>query len=311
MIRKPTVVVLGAGASIDYKLPSSSKLREDIVNSISPTSNRSAEISKWIGVEAAQLRDFAHQLRNSRTETIDSWLAANPKFMDLGKTAICKVIGQHEHAGFLYGGWCQDIWNIMKEGARDIDTFTKNNRLFFVTFNYDRSLEEFFYQSIKNYFLDANEDMVIKAVKVINITHVHGQNGYLPWQIEDKIKQATRAYVPHKDFDAESWKQAKSCSKHILTTYDTSDGLPDVFKLGNIMANARKILFAGFGYDPSNLRKLLINNDDVLEIFGMYHSTTFRSKQSISNSDQNGFKQGIQLVPEDSISQFLRNHLDF
>lgn len=61
-----------------------------------------------------------------------------------------------------------------------LEDFAKN-KVAFVTFNYDRCVEHFFFTSLKNSFGRSDEETAAVA-KRIGVVHLHGRLGHLPWQ---------------------------------------------------------------------------------------------------------------------------------
>ena len=105
--------------------------------------------------------------------TIDSFLAENPKFRDIGKAAIAHFLiacenernlsssirheKKNERAAFLEDSWYQFLWNQMLD-IRLLTEEDTRDQFYFITFNYDRSLEHFLYKAMSARFTNKIED---------------------------------------------------------------------------------------------------------------------------------------------------------
>ena len=130
MITKKTVFILGAGTSIPYGYPSGRELLEVIVPPpATPGSSRSS-------------------LEKSSLPSVDFFLEKQPDFINLGKVSIATIIMSLEDPKKLYNfklrekGIYHYLYNQMVSGCKEISEFG-NNKISFITFNYDRSLESF------------------------------------------------------------------------------------------------------------------------------------------------------------------------
>ena len=61
----------------------------------------------------------------------------------------------------------------------------RQNQVSFVTFNYDRTVEHFFFSAIINSHGRPGKEVRALMEKHIPIVHLHGRLGYLPWQTDD------------------------------------------------------------------------------------------------------------------------------
>lgn len=299
-IKKRTVIVLGAGASISSGLPSGQALVKRIIQDIS--GGRPNQVAKWIGAPADAIEEIARKLPLSATSSIDDWLVKYPRLLPVGKALICHAINSFEHPVYLRGGggpatddkWMFDLWNRMKDGLTKVDQLDRNS-VVFVTFNYDRSLEAFLFDAISNSF-DCPEEEAIKAIRRIRIIHVHGQSGFLPWQ-KKTAEQVENVYSPKGEHDEGAWQLASKCAPLIrLVREDTRDFAAEM--ACQVLATAEQVAFLGMGYHESNLAKLKYSEDQPQKIFGTFIDPP-RSKDTIADGALNGFGKPIELVPVD------------
>ena len=167
MIPEKTVFILGAGASCPYNYPSGAKLKEDICgNETSVIINLikrhipSADFTNPLVNEfEKQVLEFVKKFKQS-PDSIDLFLYSNPSQSDIGKKLILLYIFHAErvtrffHNSIDKRDWYTRIFSEMRRGFHDPTSCLElgDNNVVFITFNYDRSLEYFFYNSLINSF---------------------------------------------------------------------------------------------------------------------------------------------------------------
>ena len=118
MITDSTVLVLGAGASIDYGFPSGVKLRQEIVREIRRGAEEFEEGNKdprsLFGLlyqleetpspieTPAKLVRFADALENSGLPLVDLFLERRPEFAEIGRAAIAVSLMRYENPAKLH-----------------------------------------------------------------------------------------------------------------------------------------------------------------------------------------------------------------
>jgi hypothetical protein len=93
MIDTPTLFVLGAGASKPYGFPVGAELKEQIINNFSTDierllNNASSLQQREKNIILSDGKSFVNNFSKSPIESIDKYLAINPKYSDVGKIAI-------------------------------------------------------------------------------------------------------------------------------------------------------------------------------------------------------------------------------
>jgi hypothetical protein len=189
MINKPTVFVLGAGASIPYGYPSGATLVTDIVYELSQK-GLLFKLCRELGFSQPEISKFAETLNLSGDKSIDAFLERNPQFIKLGKIAITLKLIEKEDENTLFSSgndkWYGDLVNELKSSSTD--TFVNN--VSFLTFNYDRSFDHYLFVSIMNSYEEIRSD--IECVQIVNripIIHLHGHIGKLFWQEGNGIER--------------------------------------------------------------------------------------------------------------------------
>ncbi len=256
MIEKETVLILGAGASIVYGYPSGNELVNQICTNLkTPYTDRdfTQQIHTFIDLDfrPKDTITFRNALANCAKDTIDEFLTTNPSFDKIGKHAIAMEIIRCEHqlklteSGNTSNNWYKYLFTAMTNGQNKIDTFP-NNKISFITFNYDRSLEQFFYTALKNNYHGTPDEIIFDILKKIPIIHVHGQVGKMPWQGEN-----FRHYQPSVDCD-----NIKKGASGIITINEADEELPEFIKARKLILNAKEVIFLGFGFDSTNIKHL-------------------------------------------------------
>ena len=247
MIQRPTVFVLGAGASKPYNFPLGSELTAEIRQI---PENR--QIIKELHTDD-EIEQFQEALRLSRQPSIDAFLEHRPEFTKVGKICIANALIRREktHALMKQSDWYDSL--LAKLGP----TFAhiNQNQITIVTFNYDRSLEQYLFTAIRNRYLRSDdEEAMAKTAEAINrlkIIHFYGQIGYLPWQTHGP-DDPVREY--ESTVDRMSLQLAASGIK--LVTEDRKENVDRIKAAKAALDNAETIFFLGFGYLQENMKRL-------------------------------------------------------
>lgn len=162
MIKKQTVFILGAGASRPYGFPTAAELREHISQSfVSELKQRmvaggqaGACVSDLLREAEAFVSAFCHPMQQS---SIDLFLSRNQEYSKIGKMAILfSILLAERQSGFGRDAphpdvdWYTCLMDTMTKDLTkraDVGRFLRN-KISFITFNYDRSLEHFLYDSL-------------------------------------------------------------------------------------------------------------------------------------------------------------------
>lgn len=305
MIEIDTVFILGAGASKPYGYPTGKELRSFICsnftshfNNILCNDNHTALDIKGDYTKAS-IR-LSKKFKDSSTPSIDLWLTRNPDFLDVGKLAITlKIFTDEQKSKFREDiqypeqDWYSYLYHKMTKSLIKPDSYKKfrNNKVAFVTFNYDRSLEQFLYESLKDSFTSACPDEIIEELREIPFFHVYGKVADLDWEFNRGKKRLyyLNQYNEqiHEKFSLESLQEKASniTIVHEGEQHDCSD-------IQDKISNAKKIFFLGFGYASENLEILRINkilNDDY-HIFGTALGFSKKEIEGIRESIMAGFE---------------------
>jgi hypothetical protein len=255
MITRETVFILGAGASVPYGYPTGNELRNDICRNFE---KRIVELTKKdpessnldVRQISKEAREFTNVFFKSSTLSIDLFLARNKQFAEIGKKAIVLSIleaerdsrfredmsdnGSQDWYSYLFQKMTEDL--ISPESYDNFD----GNLVTFITFNYDRSLEHFLYESLSNAFRSAPKDKIIKQLRSVQIFHVYGIVEKLPWQ-GGKTEYGNDYSIDYINGMKDSIRliNERTC--------------PDIRAMEVAMHNASRFYFLGFGYADENI----------------------------------------------------------
>jgi hypothetical protein len=272
MIEK-TAFVLGAGASCPYGFASGRELREQICSHhVADCEHYLRAIARneaLIPQELRMAREFVDTFRKSTIMSIDLFVARNPGFSGAGKRAIIFRILAAEHASRFreetkhgdqdWYTWLFEQLTDKLVRKEDYNRFCEND-ISFITFNYDRSLEYFLCDSLRNSFKEIADGKIIEQVKEIEICHVFGQVGPLEWQGQhDQIEYRV---------DVKSTNVEALCD-NIRIVYDGGEN-PKLEEARQLISKADRVFFLGFGYAEENLDILGIPDvlTKVRKVFG-------------------------------------------
>lgn len=300
MIRKPTVIVLGAGASAPYGFPSGRGLLLEICYGLQKEHRDSGPhlLRRNLldfGFREHQIDTFRQELELSMQPSVDAFLEQRLEYVKIGKAAIASSLIRYENAQALYSRgklkWYEYLFNQM--GARR-DEFS-SNQLSIVTFNYDRSLENFLFTALTHSY-GASPQEAVDLFKAIPIVHVYGQLGKL-----HLLDRDGRRYT------SEVNKRAiEQCIAEIKIIPEASEESDELRQAQELISQAKVVCFLGFGYHPMNLQRLRINQTFRGErLMGSAYGLE-RGEQRRATSL---FKATIRLgdISEDALS-FLRRY---
>jgi hypothetical protein len=286
LIDKKTVFVLGAGASCPYGYPSGASLRSWIClqggfrDSYDNYLRRGITVTdlETIGKLNLPINEFIDKFSKSSKQSIDLFMSTNPKLALTGKYIIAFAIFEAEKRSqfreqaqlvqeqyststvgspskrflakkyFKGDDWYLYLFNRMSSGLTKPDFLPdfSDDKISFITFNYDRSLELLLYESLNNSFNEVSEPEIIECLKKLKILHVYGRIAPLKWQDSERGVD----YRPKIDEIL-----LQSSSTNIKTIFEQKDS-PELNEARQLIARSEQIFFLGFGYAEENLEIL-------------------------------------------------------
>ncbi len=331
MITKPTVLVLGAGTSIAYGFPSGEALFDEICNALEIQSNPQFRSLQELGYSPKFILRFRNELLKSDLRSVDAFLEnrfEDKELVELGKTAIALLLVPREQPPAFFESmlrrrerhkkepdkierpisWYQHLFWAMRQDAV-IDDFHLN-KLSIVTFNYDRSLEHYLVTVLENAFGKPHEQCAAQLNK-LEIVHVHGSLGRLPWQQETPTTPIPLGYGKYSG----DMTHIDIARKNIQIIPDANTESPGFKKAHELLNKAKRIYFLGFGYHKANVNKLRITSlnkdhkDHDIEIKGTARNLSSTVKNFIRDLSFHNPFQRLELGGQD-IYDFLYNEVD-
>src|SRR6267143_1994619 len=235
-----TVFILGAGASQPYGLPTGYQLVPQILEILRLKKGD----FESLGILPREMNEFEKRIRESNIIAIDDLLNQHPQFLELGKLAIAFALVQFEKKSELLKPGIDDDWyRYFFEHLHRLQQPVNPEQYSFITFNYDRSFEEYF-DTVTAAFFGNSEQERKQAILDIPIVHIHGQLGILP------SRGGNCPYAPTQD---RSHVQRVAYSLRIT---DKEDDPQTLARAQVLIRNANTIRFLGFRYWRTNLDKL-------------------------------------------------------
>lgn len=258
MLNVPTLLVLGAGASKPFGLPTGEELRVQIcrVRNL-PLAH---EFLDAAGVHDADLDGFLRRFTRSAL-SIDAFLSQNPGSVDLGKKLIAAFILSAEVSNQLWncGGhghsdWYGQLWSRLFVGTNRAEDIGRAP-LRIVTFNYDRSLEAFLTTSLVSSYEGVSNERATAIISQIPILHVYGSIGTIgqdgiPYGLETRLNDAT------PDFRRRLMAMAMNLGirdLHVMPVERDARAIPEVTEY---LRWASRIAFLGFAFDEINCARV-------------------------------------------------------
>jgi len=270
MIEKRTVFVLGAGASCPYRFPTARGLRREIIQAFVADYEKLLDERARPGTDGindgypaiSSAKDFVDAFRDSSTESIDLFLSGNPRFEKVGKIAIVlSILGAEGWSAFreelettkeVAQDWYWYLFNRLRRELTGRDGYQDfgGNRITFITFNYDRSLEHFLFDSLLHSFEGADAQTVRAQIDRIPIIHVYGKLAPLPWQEDDTSK-----VLGYGDHGLLSSRNVLGIIENLYVVREERVN-PEQDKAREAIQEAERVFFLGFGYAPESLEAL-------------------------------------------------------
>lgn len=285
MVNNKTVIVLGAGASKEFGLPIGSELMNNI-SSILYRRKGYAEVADQLTREslivysrkngpsinelmsASTIITNALPLAISIDNLIDTH-RGNKVIEVCSKIAIVRSILSAERNSNLFfkkdavdeklnfefskETWLNLLFKIITENATLDDLKDRLSNFVFIVFNYDRCLEHFFYYAFQSLY-SANSNQARELVASLNLYHVFGKVGDLPWIDYDNSI----------DFGEEinAYKLVSLIDEIKTFTENKNDDWEEVKAMRDHIRTAKNVLFLGFAYHKLNLGLLALDGDE-------------------------------------------------
>lgn len=309
MFNAKTVVVLGAGASAEAKLPTGVELTGEISSLLNISFEGIGDIATGDHVIVGAMRDLVRRPDNSHGDinplinaawkiragmplapSIDSFMdthSADEHVVACGKLAIVRSILKAERKsplgavsngldfGDLSSKWYGVFWRMLVSDCRLADLERRLANITFVVFNYDRCLEQFLLHAIQTYF-DVDAPDAAAIVNALPIFHPYGTVGVLP--SSDKAPRVAFGHEPRS-------RDLLNLTANIKTFTESADPVgPDIQEIRKRINEAGMIVTLGFAFHRQNL-KLLGRYPGSQKPLGAHNAQLFGTALGMSESD--------------------------
>ena len=321
MITKKTVLVLGAGASIPYGFPSGQGLLDLICAGGGSFKNL---VANGALVGNNDVSAFIRASGEADPESIDVFLANNPEFEKAGKAAIAAILLPLERETELKSSWRSlrlkreksklggHWYKYLLELLRANTSFEEfdRNKLSVITFNYDRSLEHYLYSTLQANFHKKRPEECTEKLNSIKTIHIYGQLGYLSWQTSGEgipfgLKPVDEGQL------VLTIRRAMQSIKTMSDDFEKDNS--DIKLARQLLAQATRIYFLGFGYHPINLKILGIESLGDKNIRGTSLGLSFQrkvdlGKLSVSTLKWDSKRTNPTYLYDEDVYEFLHKH---
>ena len=358
MIYKDTVFILGAGASWHYGYPTGEGLIEAIKDALEKLTNytimgcrdssyrqstpnfinaiKADGIEQKWSIANKNLAELRRRIIFSNPLVIDYFLSKNMDLKDYGNLAISMSIFQAsaglpnfpptvplkegEKRTLISGDWNKFLVQKLTSGC-GVSSDLLKNKVNFITFNYDNSLEINLEQALSHYNFFAPEN-ITEFLSDGRIRHVYGAlkfgnvvNNNFGAEIYDRMQEdltspklsgqfSSRLPKPDQQFAIRGHlDMCWEASKLIKTIEEVNkDELVLIHReCGDLIEKAKVIYILGLGFDQNNIERIGLNrvtgrHPTATKIF----YTNFRDSNKISKAaaklfggDQNDFVKNI------------------
>ncbi|MGH1453500.1 MAG: hypothetical protein ACRBBV_10045 [Paracoccaceae bacterium] len=290
-MRRKKVFIVGAGASKEFDLPTGMELVKRIEQAASG-SDRGFEgytpsdtvVAGALGYIASDLNQFSKNdifdgllaIKNNMglAPSIDNFLEAHSDKLPwalAGKVAIARCILQaearsplkfdnsniHNRPEFfrLGSNWLSRVFQTLVAQRKQEDFFNALKTCHFITFNYDRIIEQFFHQAIKSYFQLSSSEVDERCRDALNVLHVYGHLGDVNCQTAG-------------DFGGRS-DDSQYLARAAQGIRTFSEGVSDPRRMQIAKAwidNSDVVAFLGFGFLPLNLEALAPSSGEMYKV---------------------------------------------
>lgn len=279
---KSLVIILGAGASKEFGLPTGAELTKSIAEATNITFEDSGTLQSGDATLAQTLNLFnaRNNLKNKSPEelrqayrqiaagmpqaiSIDNFIdnhRAHENIAICAKTAIALSILRAEKSSKLYfderdpnnfmaferlqDTWFYPFFQIATELCSQAELEARLSQIAVISFNYDRCFAHHLKFSLQNYYGISPERAAELACKV-DVYHPYGQVGFLPWQVRSggvRFGESVQAM------------QLIKISEQLRTfTEGVNEEHSDINRIRSLLEHARRVIYLGFAFHPINM----------------------------------------------------------
>lgn len=268
---KSLVLILGAGASKEVGLPTGEELKTQIVSLF--RSNKADFFYENLGcpnnIDRDQSNDVIEHIRDAlpQANSIDDFINANadkPAITLFSKYAISSLIIHAERKSILCGSkyneftsfdltkssetWFSNFFKILIENCPLLDLPYRLQSVGIINFNYDRCVEHFLFNAIRNYYR-IESHKTTELMRNMDIHHPYGLIDKLPWM---DAEDSTAFGCPARS-DEQIYKSINAIRTFSESTEQDS---PRIEKIRTMVNHGSRLVFLGFAFHRINMELL-------------------------------------------------------
>jgi hypothetical protein len=320
MFRAKTVLVIGAGASVEVGLPMGSELLEQITQLVDikfdysrqtagdPSIVQALKLHLNEGREVTKINEHikaGRQLSESAKQalSIDNVIDAleDPQIELVGKLGIVQAILKAEAASesFKYNdykpdslelssfsnSWYSSFTKLLTENVRKSQISRIFDNLKIVNFNYDRCLEHYLPISLASYY-GVKPDAVREIMQGLIIHRPYGVAGRLPWQ---------EGHAPSVRFGEGSPQQLADVAQQIRTFTERVEEGEELAAMRATIADADRVVFLGFAFHRQNVKLLAQRTQGHSEIVATAYQISQSDKSVIEDELGKAFEHDFMI----------------
>lgn len=316
MAQAPIVLVVGAGAGVEFKMPVGTSLSTQVAGHVGFHFDRS-------GMQRGGNHDLYQALKSANpgrendifaagnviargiqlSQSIDDFLynhGETEMVVTVGKAAIAHSILESERGSHLYGlchydpshrdsafatvsdSWLIKLFARLTSGVRKGAVDTIFDGLSIINFNYDRCIELLLLRALERaYALDERDAAAVLAK--LDITHPYGSVGRLPWQ--------EGSDEPVQFGDDPGGRRVVQLGRDIKTFTEQSHDDEERAHWGQIIKQAKRLAFMGFGFHKQNADLIRFGGSRPIQ-----SPTVYATACKESESAQEVFRERINSI---------------
>jgi len=157
------------------------------------------------------------------------------------------------------------------------------------------------FTSLQNSYNKTDEECGEKLRKM-EIIHVHGSLGPLDWQIRPTGLRSV-PYDSGTNLDI-----IEMAAENIKIIHESIADTPEFTQARNAILNAHRVFFLGFGFHPTNMKRLEMRKiyEKGIDARGTSQGLSYQRKREINRLNPN-----LGLISKADVYAFLHEHVSF
>ncbi|CCE96135.1 hypothetical protein SFHH103_01638 [Sinorhizobium fredii HH103] len=292
MFERPTVFIVGAGASHEVGFPLGTDLKKMVAGKVNigfkdgwSQSSGDGQVAEAIRTSLKKLgeRDAnphfsaGRSIAGAMTQaiSIDNYLHAHAddaRIIWIGKLGIARCILEAEANSALahnktYGedfnlsrsekAWYNTFFQMLTEGVQRSNLGALFSNVSIITFNYDRCIEHYLAHALANYYRMPHEEAA-QLVQTLSIIHPYGQVGRLPWQQTGTVRFGKEIHST----------ELASVAEQLRTFTERVEDEAMLKRMRDHISIAEVVVYLGFSYGDMNMELLTVKESANKAIFG-------------------------------------------